>query len=421
MFPKSGPVFENLLVTVMCLTAGLVFLDRFGLAFAFPYMKDELGLAYTQLGLLMAVTAWAWAVSGILVSFLSDYLGGRSRLFLVTAIFCFSLATGFTGLATSFAILVLIRIALGVLEGPVIPLMQGSVLAASSPHRIGLNLGVVIAGVSLFGGALPPFLVGGLAEHVGWRDTFFYLAIPGLVLALLLFLIMRKDGPDLAKAQSRPVTGADVGAILKTRNVVLGLIGTICMIGAGVTFPTFAPSYLLEAGTFTPAMSAVLLTAYGLLGAAGTVIAPALSDHFGRKPVLIASVVCTVLLYAAMVFFKQSLTLLLVAMLLQLLAGGALTMMAYVIPGESVPHALTATTFAILLAVGEIVGAGGGTAIAGVMSDAYGLVASMWFCAALAAVALLVAFAVRDTAPRQRPGLSTPEPHGVLANQPSPP
>ena len=93
MFPKTGPVFENLLVTVLCLAAGLVFLDRFGIAFTFPFMKDELGLAYTQLGLLMAVTAWAWAVSGILVSFLSDYLGGRSRVFIVGAIFLFSLTT----------------------------------------------------------------------------------------------------------------------------------------------------------------------------------------------------------------------------------------------------------------------------------------------------------------------------------------
>ena len=398
--PQSNhPLRENLLVSVMSISAGLVFLDRYGLAYAFPRIHEELGLNNAQLGMLMSVTAIAWAVSSIVCSWVSDRLGGKARGFVVLAMVLFSLATGLTSLVTSFSGLIIVRILLGALEGPVIPLMTATVVAASSPHRRGANLGIVIAGISLLGFALPPLLLTLLIERFGWRHAFFLIAIPGLVLAGLLAVVMRGVVVTAANQERVDFSIPAVVKVMARRNVILAILGGGALIGLGTTFASFAPSFLIASGSMTPNAAGLLLTIYGLLGAAGTVIGPALSDRLGRKPVLLVGAVLSVILPASVALFRDHYALLMCFMPLQLIAGGTLTLFVYVIPGEAVPKTLTATTFAVILAIGELVDGSIGPWIAGVLSDGYGLAASMWTCVALATLALIAAVPLKTGSP----------------------
>ena len=184
---------ETGIVLLLAVAAGLVFLDRIGIAFVFPAIRDELGLSNAQLGMSMAVTSIAWAFSTIIFCFLSDVLGGRAKLFVVLSLVAFSVATALIGLAYSFAALLAIRALIGALEGPAIPLMQSIVARISSPHRVGLNLGIVTGGLGLLGGALPPVLMVGLAASFGWRGAFFVLAVPGFLLAVLVAWLVERD------------------------------------------------------------------------------------------------------------------------------------------------------------------------------------------------------------------------------------
>lgn len=406
---------ENVLVTLMFFAAGIVFLDRFGIAFAFPFIGPDLHLNNAQLGLSISATAFAWAISSILFSIISDRLGGRKKVIIVTSLIVFSLATGLTGLAHGFGSLIAIRILIGFAEGPALPLIQSAVVAASSEHRRGRNLGIVIAGTGLIGGALPPVLVGLLAGSIGWRSTFPLIAIPGLIIAALVAVFMKEDRSHHTAGDKFSLFAFKQA--LANRNVVLAVIGAICLIGYTITLAAFAPLFLSKSHTFGPGRAALILTLFGLAGAVSNIVMPSLSDRIGRKPAFLISALGAVLIPIVYIAGQNRFPLLFLAVLLGIAASGALTIMMYVIPGESVPRALAASTFAVLIAVGETLGGTAGPAIGGALADRYGLAAALVFCAALAAVSLLAGLFVRETHGRDRRGAHQEEAMDVVAEE----
>jgi predicted MFS family arabinose efflux permease len=390
-----GATSENLLVTLMFFAAGIVFLDRFGIAYAFPFIGPDLDLNNVQLGLSISVTAFAWAISSIVFSVISDRLGGRKKLIIVTSLVVFSLATGLTGLVHSFGALLAVRALIGFAEGPALPLIQSAVVAASSEHRRGRNLGIVIAGTGFIGTALPPVLVGLLSGAIGWRPTFALIAVPGLIIAGLVAVFMKEDRSH-PSAQSR-LSFAGFRQALANRNVILAFIGAICLIAYAITTGAFVPLFLSKSQAFGPGEAALILTLSGLAGAASNFLMPSLSDRIGRKAAFLATALCAVLLPLIYIAGQNNLSILFLAVVFGLAANGALTIIMYVIPGESVPLALAATTFAILIAVGETIGGTAGPAIGGALADQFGLSAALIFCAALAAVSFLAGLFLRET------------------------
>ena len=389
--------YENALVAVLSLSAGLVFLDRLGIVFVFPQIQHTLGLNHAQLGLLMGITSLTWALSSIVISFVSDALGGRAKLIIVICVVGFSCATGLIAVTHSFAALLAARALAGLFFGPAVPLMQSVVAKSSSPHRLGINMGVVIGGVALFGTALPPVLVIVLASAFGWHNVFLCLALPGILLAVILAIIIR---PDAAAGPARPGaerTGLrEAVGLLVNRNVALALIGGMALIGFLVTFASFSPLFLVQDRAMSTTTRTILLTAIGLAGAVGNLFAPALSDRLPRKTCAIAATACTMLLPAALLLMRGHYAAIPLVLAVQFVAGGAMTLVIFIIPGESVPRRLAATTFALLLSIGELFGGSTSPAVAGLLSDRHGLTAAMWFCCGLGAVSLASVLGMRE-------------------------
>ena len=403
---------ENTLVTIMFFAAGIVFLDRFGIAYAFPYIGPDLQLTNAQLGWTMSITALCWAGSSIVFSLVSDrLLGGRKKVIIVTSLVLFSLATGAVGLAQNFTQLMVIRGILGLVEGPALPLIQAAVASASSEHRRGRNLGIVIAGTAIIGSALPPVLVVALSEALGWRAVFPLSAAPGLVIAVLVAIFM-KESRGAATATERPAW-REVGRVLASRNVLLCAVAAVAMIGFVLAFTSFAPLYLAQNSVLSPASIAIVLSLFGLGGALGNIIAPSWSDRLGRKPVFLLASGCVALVPIAVLLLHDLLVPLLFIVLLQLLAGGALVLAVYAIPGDSVPAPLAATTFAVLIAVSEVLGGSGAPAVAGALADGFGLGAAMWFCAGLGGLGVLAGLFVTETRTRVASRDTAPEPLAV--------
>ena len=121
---------------------------------------------------------------------ISDKVGRRKVL--IPAIIAFSLLSGVSGLAGGLFSLIAIRGLMGVAEGSFCPTSFAATDDASHPRRRGLNLGLQQSGFALFGLALAPIIATQLLNYVTWRWVFALVAVPGLILGLMMFYVIRE-------------------------------------------------------------------------------------------------------------------------------------------------------------------------------------------------------------------------------------
>ncbi|NNB43020.1 MFS transporter [Pseudomonas chlororaphis] len=416
---KAG--YENILLGVLFLTFGFVFFDRLALSFLFPFMADELQLSNSHLGMLSSVLALAWAVSGALVGAWSDRRGKRKPL-LIVAVILFSLCSALSGLVTGFLSLLLFRGIMGLAEGPILPLSQSLMVEASSPHRRGLNMGLLQGSAAGLLGAVigPPVLIG-LAEAYGWRHAFIVSLIPGLLIALLIWRYVRNDTPPA------PVTTSDSGkapvnrlALLKSRNIVLCTLISCVFLTWFVILISFTPTFLVKVRGYSPASMGTVMSCLGGAWVLWGFGVAAISDRFGRRPTLVLFSLIAACCPIALLYANSPL-LMGVLMLLTYTGLGCFTLFMATIPAETVPREVMATALGMIMGIGELVGGFVSPTIAGFAADRFGLSIVMWISCGGALLAALLALFLKETAPAvlARGHRAEPSPSSALqGNQP---
>ena len=191
--PKQGFwSYENKLVTVFFFAVGLVFFDRLIINFLMPFIQEDLGLNNAQVGQLAGAAALTWSIASIVGGRISDRVKSK-RLYLVVLLIVFSVASFLQGFAGTFVHLIILRLMMGMFEGPTIPVTQSVLAMESSPHRRGFNLGFTMNTANgLFGGVLAPIIIVALANVFDWRTAFFFTIIPGLIMAFVIWKVMRE-------------------------------------------------------------------------------------------------------------------------------------------------------------------------------------------------------------------------------------
>jgi MFS family permease len=402
--PPRGGRYENVLLAVLFATFGFVFFDRLALNFLTPYFKDELGLNNAQIGLLGGIPALTWAIAGISVGYLSDRVDRRKPL-LIGAILTFTLFSALSGLVGGLASLLLFRALMGAAEGAVLPLSQPLMLHSSTPRRRGLNMGLVQgSSAGLLGGVLGPIVTVWIAESFGWRTAFYATVIPGLVMAaLVLWLVrdLRVRHPATAAVDDEvgpEDTAGGWGAVLRHRNIVVCLAIAVFFLTWFLTTQTFTPLYLVEVKGFGPGEVGFVLSGIGIAWVLWGALVPGISDRIGRKPTMIGfSAVAAVSPLAIMVIDSPGL--LFGALVLTYTGLGCFTLFMATIPAETVPRAVMATALGLIMGVGEVVGGFVAPALAGQLSDVFGLGAAMLVSAGAAVVVALLSLALTETAP----------------------
>lgn len=202
-----------------------------------PWLKTKLGLLAT-----------AFMASYMLLAPVFGRLTDRAPRWWVVGlgVILWSLASGASGLAGTYAALLLTRCCVGVGEaayGPVAP----SMLSDLYPER---SRGKVLAGFYLaipVGSALGFVLGGQVAEWTGdWRWAFYVVVAPGILLGLLCFLMREPPRQAAPTPASRVGYGETVRRIVRVKSFVY------CTVG--MTFYTFVlggvalwiPHYIFE-------------------------------------------------------------------------------------------------------------------------------------------------------------------------------
>jgi len=162
----------------------LNYVDRYVAAAASPLIQSEFHLSDALVGLLGSAFLLVYAVSALPFGYWADR--GVRKTVLGVGVGIWSVATLFTGFARSFGQLFLSRAVLGIGEASYFP-AGTSLLGDFFPKEQRGRVAAVWGAGSAFGIAVG-FAGGGyVAGRFGWRDAFFFAAVPGLVCALLAF------------------------------------------------------------------------------------------------------------------------------------------------------------------------------------------------------------------------------------------
>lgn len=394
--PSTSRRNETLTVAILFMTWGVVFLDRMAVLYLAPYIAPDLHLTRAQIGFLAGIMAGCWAVSALAFGALSDRLGRKTVL--VPMVVLFSLLSVLSGLARSFEQLLLARALLGFAEGPCWSVTMALVEESSSEGNRGRNVGIVVSAAAIIGLAIAPVLTTQIAARFGWRWAFFLAGAPGLIAALLIGTCVREPRNPQARGQDEHRLALhDLGALLAYGNVWKGAVGAVGFMTWLFLVNAFAPLYITDVAHQSGTTAGFLMGAAGLGSFVIGLIAPAMSDRFGRRRVLAAMGLLSAALPLALMIRPLYGELWVLAAILFLTQGGqAIAAICIVlVPAESVPRRLTGSAIGFTTLFGEMFGGFAAPVVVGSLAERHGLGVPLEVAAAGAVVVVFVALALK--------------------------
>ena len=402
--------YEIRAVTALSFGFGLVGVDRFLIAPLFPTMMVDMHLDYQDLGAITAALSISWGLSALFIGSLSDRFG--RRLVVIGSLVAFSLLIGLSGLAASVAALIAARALMGVADGAYTSASIAATVDASAPSRHGLNLGLQQMMAPLLGLAATPILVTRLLTVINWRLVFPLLAVPGLLLAIAMFFILRDQHPQRRTATAgRRVAWREV---LGNHNVPVLMFGMLCWLTCLIVTSALLPSYLIDRLRLTSGQMGIVMSAIGFGAAAGCLVLPAISDWLGRKPVVIFATLSGAIASFALSRVGGNVELLFTFLFLTHFFNFALiTLTVGPISTESVPVAHMATASGLIICVGELFGGGVAPVLAGAIAKHFGIEHILSLATGALVAGFIVMLFLRETAPNAFVRGAARQPNGV--------
>ncbi|RGE47106.1 MFS transporter [Comamonas testosteroni] len=372
------------IVTLLLLANMLNIYDRTLPAIVVEPIRREWGLSDTQFGLVGAAFTVAYALTVIPLGRWSDT--ASRKIIMGVGLLVWSLFTGFTGLAWSYAAFFVIRICVGIGEATFGPASTSLIGDLFPSEKRSLPMGIFMLGLPL-GSLLAFFTTGPIVQYFGnWRAPFYIAVVPGVLLALLMLFIKEpaRGAADGAQEKSQPVA-KPIRKVLSSWTmrwlVVAGIFASMAAYAAGSFLVPLIQRYFGASLTTAAVMTGVIIGMSGLLGltAGGAVadrmhrIHPKARLIFGASSMMLAAV-----LTALALRYEQGGLLIFTALfcLGWLLQYNFYTCV-YPAMQDVVEPRLRATAYAVYTALLYILGGGMGPVLVGALSDHYTQVAML--------------------------------------------
>jgi MFS transporter, FSR family, fosmidomycin resistance protein len=366
-----------------------------------PLIGAELGLSYSQIGLVMTCQYMASAVANVPGGVLVDTVG-RKGMLMAVSLFWVGFPYLLIGFTHSYPML-LVCIALVGFGNSLWHPTAIPTLGRRYPERKGLVLSLHGMGGNV-GDAIAPIVVGAALAAFSWREVVVMNVLPGLVVALLIFVFLgslyMSGKPQVAEKQSLADYGRGLRELLRNRALVLLSTGSAFRTMTQTALLTFLPVYLAHDLGYSPVWVGACLFVLQAAGFAAAPMAGHLSDRVGRKQILIGSMLTSAVVLAAMAFSGGSVIFIgLVAALGFFLYATRPVIQAWLL--EATPKNMGGSSIGVLFGA-QALGGALGPWLGGVVADRYGLLATFYFLAVTIVVANIFVFWVRtpSAAPR---------------------
>jgi MFS transporter, ACS family, hexuronate transporter len=285
---------DRLPVMILLFIAGVInYLDRSALSIGAPFIKEDLSLSATQMGIIFSSFSVGYAIFNFIGGMASDKYGAKLTLFV--AMIVWSLFSGAIALAVGFTSLIVIRVLFGMGEGPLSATISKMVNNWFPADQRASAVGLTNSGTPL-GGAISGPIVGFIAIAFSWKISFLFIMVLGLVWAIFWWkYVKEKPAASVEKStvvkdnqvpqQKRPLT-----FYLKQKTVLFTAFAFFSYNYILFFFLTWFPSYLVDArGMDVKEMSVITMIPWivGFIGlASGGFVSDFVFKKFTNKGVL---------------------------------------------------------------------------------------------------------------------------------------
>ncbi len=384
-----SPAYRRYAVSFLMLTMLLSFLDRQIINILAEPIKQELGLADWQIGLM---TGFAFAIFyttfGIPIARLAER---KSRPLIITcALGAWSFFTILCGFAGNFVHLLLARIGVGAGEAGGIPPAHSLISDYTPREKRASALAFFHLGVP-FGTLFGLGMGGVIVDLYGWRHAFLIAGIPGVAIALLALLTLKEPRhaippaerpaiehpsfPDTLRylASKRSYWFISFGAALKAFVSYAQVPFTAAFFFRvhGEQLEALASRFGLGAHGFL-GISLGIISGFG--GMVGILLGGQLGDRFGRTDARAYCAIPAIASLAALpftiaVYLVPSAPVAMALMIIPIILGSFWFGPVYTVGQSVVPPTMRATSSAILLFILNAIGLGLGPLSVGLLSD----------------------------------------------------
>ena len=349
-------------------------LDRQIMSVLYEPIRLDLGLSDTEMGFIVG-TAFAifYTIAGLPLGRLADHANRRNVI--VTVLTFWSLMTAACGLARGYWTLFAARVGVGVGEAGCAPAAQSILADSFPPERVGRALSTYQMAIPI-GILIGPSGGGWLSDHFPWRTVFFMVGLPGIGVAAIAFFVIREPARN-PKDPSDPMGTvlSDLWSLPTIRQHALALSIQTLTLAATATFNF--PFMIRVHGLSGAEAGLIIGLITGIAGAFGTYLGGDLGDRLARRDPrwrigCLAVGALASIPFSVGAYLTDSLPLSILGLTL-----GAIGSYMYAGAGHAVSQSLVtprrrAMTAASMLFVMNLFGYGGGTLVAGAISDAFG-------------------------------------------------
>ncbi|MEH7416649.1 MFS transporter [Neobacillus drentensis] len=305
--------------------------DRTNIGVVLPFIKEEFTLNNFQAGAIASFFFLGYAITQIPAGFLLGKKGTRGVA--AVAILAFSIVTFLLGTVKSATTLVLLRLGLGVSEGPAPVSMTSTINQWFPAKEKATATGVYIASTQL-APIVVPIIATWIAMTQGWRSVFFWFAIPGVIMAIVWYLFVRskpEESSQVSEAELEYIRQSEVvkevkdgeqkslgwidkviryqkvqplttsKSVFKSWNILGNTLTYFFMNSVLYGLLTWVPMYLVNAKGYSLMKMGFLASTPAIGGLVGAILGGVISDKIflkRRKPTMLITAI-----FAAIMMF----------------------------------------------------------------------------------------------------------------------
>ncbi|MDZ4810791.1 MAG: MFS transporter [Bacteroidota bacterium] len=279
------------------------YMDRSNISVAATMITVDLKLTPVQLGYIFSAFGWTYAILQIPGGIMTDRYG--ARLVYAFSMILWSVITIAQGFATSFIVLFILRLLIGVFEAPSYPANNRIVTSWFPDKERATAIAIYTSGQFIGLAFLAPALTA-LQYYAGWQGLFIITGAVGVVWGIVWYFFYRdplehatvneaelqyiEKGGGLInrknvnnKSTSQPFKWSDLKEVCSHKKLWGIYLGQFSLAGTMWFFLTWFPTYLVKYRGMDFIKSGFLASVPFLFAFAGVLLSGFLSDYMIKK------------------------------------------------------------------------------------------------------------------------------------------